>query len=178
MFVSVAERWLIRLKFNSPLAECWLIRLGVMAFPPNAPQFWEFDYTRYRYFGRVRIQSLPLYSAPYPLGYQVDITYNSHQPEWEFFEHSMAAHNNYISVRTAQGWVNIWCLLNRWGRPSGVRFADVRRVDDIGSSSGPVVGSSGGAGSSGAGSSGDGSSGNYNKMTPAGSRRRHRGPYE
>lgn len=94
------------------------------------PWFWEFDWSRYRYFARVRrsMRRLPVYTAPYPYGQRVVGAFVTvEEGEWEFFAHRFSSDGMYISAQAPAGWVNIWCRQNHLGHNVGVDFAHVVR---------------------------------------------------
>ena len=91
-----------------------------MARPPT------FDLSTYRFRGTVRHRfSAPVYSEPYPYGSRVGHTFYGGETVGDLLEFRLSADGEYVSARTHIGWVNVWCLRNRSGRPRGVYFISV-----------------------------------------------------
>ena len=91
-----------------------------MAQPPT------FDLATHSYSGVVRHRfSCPVYTEPYPFGSRLTVTFNSGESVGDLLEFRLSDDGEYFSARTHLGWINVWVLRNRFGRPTGVYFVVV-----------------------------------------------------
>ena len=88
------------------------------------------DFARNRYIAQVRCKRCPGYSAPYGHG--------GHAAGPGFRRSTcveivavMASHDgSYLSAMTVHGnWINIWHLFNLVGRPVGIDFCAIARME-------------------------------------------------
>ena len=83
----------------------------------------------HHYRGRVLHPfSCPVYSAPYPDGHRLGFTFRAGGATGDLLEFHTSPDSEYVSARTHLGWVNVWTLRNRAGRPVGIWFVSVSRL--------------------------------------------------
>ena len=91
-----------------------------MAQPPT------FDLATQSYSGVVKHRfSCPVYTEPYSFGTRLPVTFNSGESVGDLLEFRLSDCGEYFSARTHLGWINVWVLRNRFGRPTGVYFVVV-----------------------------------------------------
>ena len=92
----------------------------LMAQPP------DFDLDNFCYTGVVRGRfTCPVYTEPYPDGVRIGFKFSHGESVGDLLEFRLSRDGEYMSARTHLGWINVWCLRNLRGNPTGVRFVAI-----------------------------------------------------